>query len=72
MPRCALVLLLGLAACGSSDTAPASRPVSMAGWRMASGEVPTRAEFEAVVASCQDRGGALDPCLTDLGLRRAR
>ncbi|MGH7095396.1 MAG: hypothetical protein ACREFB_17925 [Stellaceae bacterium] len=72
MPRCALVLLLGLAACASSDTAPASGPVSMADWRMASGEMPTRAEFSAVVASCQDRGGALAPCLADLGLHRTR
>lgn len=73
MPRAALVLLLGLAACGSGDTTTANTvPIAITGWRMASGQVPTQAEFNAVVASCQDRGSALGPCLADLGLRRNR
>jgi hypothetical protein len=78
MPRLALLLLLGLAACSSNETAPdeTSTPVPMQGWRTERGAVPTRAEFTAVFASCQDRtkapGGDLDSCLTDMGLRRGQ
>jgi hypothetical protein len=78
MPRLALLLLLGLAACSSNDTAPgdSSTPVPMQGWRTERGGIPTRAEFTAVVASCQDRAkspaGDLDSCLTDMGLRWSR
>ena len=69
-------MLFGLAACASGDTtaSDSSHPVDMQGWRMASGQAPSRAEFDAVVASCRDRtratGGALDACLQTLGLRR--
>ncbi|HXO02857.1 MAG TPA: hypothetical protein VN900_12415 [Stellaceae bacterium] len=42
-----------------------------AGWQLASGKLPTKAEFTALAASCQDRGGAFEPCLTELGLKRA-
>jgi hypothetical protein len=75
MTKIALLLLLGLAACGSADTASDEGAVPMQGWRMASGKVPSKAEFGAVVASCQDRAKSasvnLDSCLTDLGLRRS-
>ena len=83
MPRLALFLMLGLllalAACAEPE-APAG-PVDMQGWRFASGKAPTRAEYAAVVAACQDGAvkrsqvpssmGALDACLADLGLKRA-
>lgn len=72
MPRVALMLLLGLAACGGSDTPTVRAPIAISGWRMATGQVPTQVEFNAVIASCQDRGAALGPCLSDLGLRRVR
>jgi hypothetical protein len=45
---------------------------------MATGKPPTRAEFAAVVAACQDRAktanqtGSLDGCLADLGMRRVQ
>jgi len=77
MPRAALLLLLGLAACSSNDTASgdSNTPVPMQGWRTERGKVPSQAEFTAVVASCQDRtkapGGDLDSCLTDMGLKRS-
>ena len=79
MPRLVLFLLLGLAACAEPE-APAG-PVDMQGWRFASGKPPTRAEYAAIVAACQDGAVkrsqapgslcALDACLADLGLKRA-
>lgn len=87
MPRLALLLMLGLmlglAACTESDTGQQAGLGSgeMQGWRFASGKPPTRAEYAAVVAACQDGAvkraqapsslGALDSCLADLGLKRA-
>lgn len=76
MPKLAMLVLVGLAACGSGDSASdeTPAPVPMQNWRTASGKTPTKAEFGAVVASCQDRAkrsaGSFDSCLTDLGLRR--
>jgi hypothetical protein len=49
----------------------------MQGWRFASGKIPSRAEYAAMVAACQDgavthaRGTPLDACLADLGLKHA-
>lgn len=68
----AAIALLALAACSSSPqtaTTEAAAP-DPGGWRLASGKLPTPAEFTALAASCQDRGGALDPCLADLGLKK--
>jgi len=70
----AILVVLGLGACtggaevGSVTEGPAPDPT---GWRLASGKAPTKAEFTALAATCQDRGGAMDPCLADLGLKRA-
>lgn len=74
MPRLALLLLLGLAACSSNETAPndaGNAPIPMEGWRTERGKVPTQAEFTAVAATCEAKGGPLDSCLTDMGLRRS-
>lgn len=81
MPRLAMLLALGLglAAC---DLFEMSQPAEigsgdMAGWRFASGKTPSRAEYAAMVAACQDGAvrpamvGPLDACLADLGLKRA-
>jgi hypothetical protein len=70
--------VLAPAGCGPSDTArvSGSGPEDVQGWRFASGKRPTRAEYAAVVAACQEgavkdsRGKPLDLCLADLGLRR--
>ena len=76
MSRLALLLLV-LAACSSNETVPSesSNPIPMEGWRTERGAVPTKAEFTAVVASCQDRAkadnGSLNSCLVDMGLKRA-
>ena len=83
MPRLALLILFLLAGC---DVFEMVRPAEfgsadMQGWRFASGKTPSRAEYAAIVAACQDgalRGpvgiGAaapLDACLADLGMKRA-
>jgi len=79
MPRLALFLMLGLAACTASDATEEAGPGlgDLSGWRFASGKPPTRAEYAAVVAACQDgplksaQAQPLDACLADLGLKRA-
>jgi hypothetical protein len=71
----ALCILFTVAACAEAD-ANANQPADMQGWKMASGKSPTKAEFAAVVAACQDRAvpaaqeKLLDACLGDLGLKR--
>ena len=78
MSRFAVCLMLGLVACETSDATQQAGFGSgdMQGWRLASGKRPSRAEYAAVVAACQDgavaraKGKALDACLADLGLRR--
>jgi hypothetical protein len=74
MRRLALILLLVLAGCSQTDiadTGDANAP-DPTGWRLASGKAPSKAEFAALAASCQDRGGTLDACLADLGLKRGQ
>ena len=76
MGRIALVVALAVAGCAVSQGALSTTPDDMQGWRQASGKPPTKDEFAAVMAACQDRqksgwGGSIDQCLIDLGLRRA-
>ena len=76
MPRRALVLMLGLAAGVASDSGRPDDPSGVQGWRFASGKIPTRAEYIAVIAACKEgpvkrKGAPLEDCLADLGLRRA-
>jgi hypothetical protein len=66
--------LLALAACDPATTQTNAAPapgLDIAGWRMASGKTPTQAEFTALAATCEAKGGAIDPCFADLGLKRA-
>lgn len=70
----ALCVLFAVAACAEAD---ANQPIeTMQGWKTASGKSPTKAEFAAVVAACQERAvptaqeKPLDSCLGDLGLKR--
>ena len=76
MARLTLLLLLGVAGCDVFGTGQEGA-VEMSGWRYASGKTPSRAEYAAMVAACQDGavqrapGRSLDACLADLGLRRA-
>jgi hypothetical protein len=70
----AILALLVLAACQSTETVdvvdePTPDP---GGWRLASGKLPTKAEFAALAATCEDKGGAIDSCLANLGLKRTQ
>jgi hypothetical protein len=70
----AVAALLALAACNPVTTQTntvEAPPPDITGWRMASGKTPTQAEFAALAATCEAKGGAIDPCFADLGLKRA-
>jgi hypothetical protein len=79
MPRITVSLMVGLAACavfnatGQSDLGSGE----MSDWRLASGKAPSRAEYAAMVAACQDgavqhtAATTLNGCLAGLGLKRA-
>ena len=75
MRRLALCILFAVAACAEAD-ANANQPAEMQGWKTASGKSPTKAEFAAIVAACQDRAvpgtpeRPLDACLGNLGFKR--
>jgi len=74
--RIAAVVMVTLAACNSSDAANSSDENSPdpSGWRTASGKAPTKAEFAALAATCQDQknDGSVDACLVELGLKKAQ
>jgi hypothetical protein len=66
-----LFALLGLAACVEPVTETASaRAVDPTGWRLSSGKVPSKAEFTALSATCQAKGGETESCFKELGLKR--
>jgi hypothetical protein len=50
----------------------------MQDWQTPTGKPPTKAEFAALVAACQDKvkvtteSGPMAGCLADLGLRRVQ
>jgi hypothetical protein len=70
--RFAVLLLLALGACTTSETAVTATPAPDPGdWLMSSGKQPTKAEFAALAATCEEKGGAVEPCFTNLGLKRA-
>ncbi|HWB48022.1 MAG TPA: hypothetical protein VG651_02855 [Stellaceae bacterium] len=68
-----LFALLGAAACAELPTETANAPVAAdpAGWRLSSGKTPTKAEFVALSATCEAKGGDPDACFKELGLKRA-
>jgi hypothetical protein len=73
LPRLAVLLLLALGACSTAETATtSSAPPDPAGWVMSSGKTPSSTEFAALAATCETKGGAVGPCLTNLGLKRAQ
>jgi len=72
----AAVVLLGLTACAAATNSTASASSQVRDWQTPWGKPPTKAEFTALVAACQDKVKAasdsepMNGCLTDLGLRR--
>lgn len=70
----AFPVLSALAACQSPETASSAAALAapdLTGWRLASGKTPTQAEYAAITATCEAKGGAVDPCLAALGLKKA-
>jgi hypothetical protein len=72
----AVFVLLAVAACAVANDSIGSTSSEMRDWQTPTGKPPTKAEFAALVAACQDKektttdGGPMDNCLADLGLRR--
>ncbi len=74
-----MLILLGLAACVTADRiTPPGVSSELRDWQTPKGKPPTRAEYAAVVAACQDREkgadrtGPISGCLADLGLHRVQ
>ena len=75
----AVCLLAGLVACTMADGAtPASASSDLREWQTTTGKPPSKAEFAAVVAACEDRvkisdkGEPIEGCLAYMGLRRVQ
>ena len=71
----AFPVLLALAACQTTETsssADTGPPPDLAAWRLASGKVPTKAEYAALTATCEAKGGITDACFAELGLKKAQ
>ena len=75
----AFVVFFGLAACAMGDAAtPANAASELRDWRTVDGKPPSKHEFAAVVAACEDRAKTenkndpIDGCLADYGLRRVQ
>jgi hypothetical protein len=78
MRKVAVFVLLSLAACATATGSMASASSETHDWQTASGRPPTKAEFAALIAACQDKAKSnsakapIDGCLADLGLRHAQ
>ncbi len=76
MRRTAILVVLGLGACAATGDRTAEVPSVVNDWQTPIGKPPTKAEFVALVAACQDKvrtpvdSAAMSGCLADLGLRR--
>ena len=73
----AFFVLFGLVAYATGDgVTPASASSELRGWRTATGKPPSRNEFAAVLAACEDRAksqnssDSIEGCLADFGIRR--
>jgi hypothetical protein len=75
----AFFVLFGLVACATGDAVTrASASSELRGWQTATGKPPSKNEFAAVVAACEDRAknsdmsGSIEGCLAGYGLRRVQ
>jgi hypothetical protein len=72
-----LVALALVAHATPRAVAPAYAAVEGGGWQLSSGKAPTKVEFAAVLAACEDavkyspQQGPIEGCLVDYGLHRA-
>jgi len=79
MQRFSIIVLLCLIAGAAADRAKTARASSeLRQWQTATGKPPSKAEFNALVAACEDRSKKsedsrkLDSCLADFGLHRVQ
>ena len=75
----ALFLLFALVACATGNgVTPTSASSELKEWRTVTGKPPSKKEFAAVVAACEDRAKSensntpLEGCLADYGLYRVQ
>ena len=75
----ALVVFLGLIACATGNVVTSANASSeLREWRTAAGKPPSKNEFAAVVAACEDRAKTtnesdpIEGCLADYGLHRVQ
>jgi hypothetical protein len=75
----AFVVLFSLAGCATGYAVTSAMASSeLREWRTAAGTPPSKNEFAAVVAACEDRekkankSGPIEGCLADYGLRRVQ
>jgi hypothetical protein len=72
-------VLFALVACATGGAVtPASASSELREWQTATGNPPSKNEFAAVLAACEDRAkngnssGPIEGCLADFGIRRAQ
>ena len=75
----AFVVFCGLVACAIGDAATSANASSeLREWQTAARKPPSKNEFSAVIAACEDRaktenkGNPIEGCLADYGLRRVQ
>jgi hypothetical protein len=75
----AFLVLFCLIACAVMDlVAPANASSEVREWQTATGKPPSKKEFAAVIAACEDRAKnstdntPIEGCLADYGLRRVQ
>jgi hypothetical protein len=75
----ALVVFLGLIACAMGDAATSANASSeLRQWQTVAGNPPSKNEFAAVVAACEDKAKTrnnsdpIEACLADYGLHRVQ
>lgn len=75
----ALVVFFGFLSCAMGDAAISANAASeLREWQTVAGKPPSKNEFAAVVAACEDRAktanksGPIEGCLADYGLYRVQ
>jgi hypothetical protein len=67
--------LLTLGACQHLETTSSATSLpahDLAAWRLVSGKTPTEAEYAALTATCEAKGGNADACFAELGLKKVQ
>ena len=75
----AFAVLFGIVACATGDAVTSANASSeLRQWQTAAGKPPSKNEFAAVVAACEDKAktthksDAMEGCLADYGLQRVQ